>query len=413
MRILVYPHSMEMGGSQLNAVELAGAIRDRGNDVGVFGPDGPLVDAVHGRGLSHVVAPVPRVRPSPAVMRRLSEVVSRGRYDLVHAYEWPPAMEAVYGPFMRFGTPTVCTVMSMAVAPFIPPRLPLTVGTAELAELERGHRDHVSLLEPPVDTELNKPGDQRTARAELGVADSELLIVVVSRLAAQLKLEGILDAVRAVGLLASELPVRLLVAGDGPCRGEIEAEAAQVNAHHGHSIVTLTGNLADPRPAYDAADIILGMGGSALRGMAFAKPLVVQGERGYWRLLEPSSLPVFLKQGWYGIGQGDDGAQVVAAILRRLLSDPGERARLGAFSREVIEERFSLTAAASAQESLYRASIAARPSRLQWGPSLVRPLGQVAGYEVRRKIARRLGRVDADDFNSLAAMARNHKRSTP
>lgn len=412
MRILVYPHSMEMGGSQLNAVELAGAIRDRGHAVGVFGPDGPLVDAVHSRGLSHVVAPVPRVRPSPAVMRRLSDVVHVGRYDLVHAYEWPPAMEAVYGPFMRFGTPAVCTVMSMAVAPFIPPRLPLTVGTAEIAERERGHRDDVSLLEPPVDTGLNRPGDQRSARAGLGVADSELLVVVVSRLAAQLKLEGILDAVRAVGVLASDLPVRLIVAGDGPCRAEVEAAAAQVNARHGRPAVTLTGNLTDPRPVYDAADVVLGMGGSALRGMAFAKPLVVQGERGYWRLLEPASLPVFLTQGWYGIGTGQDGAELVAAILRRLFSDPEERARLGVFSREVIEDRFSLTAAASAQEWRYRSAIAARPSRMRWGPSLVRPLAQVTWYDVRRKIVRRLGTVNADDFNSLAAMTRHHERST-
>ena len=33
MRVLVYPHSMEIGGSQLNAVELGGAVRDLGHDV--------------------------------------------------------------------------------------------------------------------------------------------------------------------------------------------------------------------------------------------------------------------------------------------------------------------------------------------------------------------------------------------
>ena len=413
MKILVYPHSMETGGSQLNAVELAGAIRERGHTVGIFGADGPLVDAVHARGLAHVMAPTPRLRPSPTVMRRLSEVVRVGGYDLVHAYEWPPAMDAVYGPFLRLGTPAVCTIMSMAVAPFIPLRVPLTVGTADLARIERTRRADVTLLEPPVDTLLNRPHDMRAARAGLGVADGELLLVVVSRLAAQLKREGILDAIRAAGSLAAQLPVRLVVAGDGPCRAEIQAAAAQANTACQRDVVTLTGNLDDPRPAYDAADVVLGMGGSALRGMAFAKPLVVQGERGYWRLLDPDSLPVFLTQGWYGIGAGQDGAIILADILRELLGDVGARTRLGAFSRAVVEERFSLSSAASVQESRYRSSIAARPSRVRWAPSLVRPLAQVTAYDVRRKIARRLGRADSDDFNSLAAMARHHRRSTP
>ena len=30
MKVLVYPHTMEIGGCQLNAVETAGALRERG-----------------------------------------------------------------------------------------------------------------------------------------------------------------------------------------------------------------------------------------------------------------------------------------------------------------------------------------------------------------------------------------------
>jgi hypothetical protein len=32
VRVLVYPHTMEIGGCQLNAVETAGALRERGHD---------------------------------------------------------------------------------------------------------------------------------------------------------------------------------------------------------------------------------------------------------------------------------------------------------------------------------------------------------------------------------------------
>jgi glycosyltransferase involved in cell wall biosynthesis len=405
VRILIYPHSMEIGGSQLNAVELGGALARRGHDILVFGEDGPLVDLVHTLGLTHLGAPRPRFRPSPAVMNRLCGAVRQGRIDLVHAFEWPPAMEAVYGPLLRLGTPAVCTVMSMAVARFIPAGLPLTVGTVALAETERARRSFVTVLEPPVDTDLNRPIHPSTSRASFGVADGDFLVVLVSRLAPQLKREGILDAVRAAGALADRIPLRLLIAGDGPSRPEIERAARQANTAAGRDVVTLTGNLADPRPAYDAADVVLGMGGSALRAMAFAKPVVVQGERGYWRLLDRSSLPEFLHQGWYGVGSGQDGSALVAAIMQELYQDPDRRRRLGEFARATVVQRYSLAAAADAQEALYTAAIGTVPSRRRIAPALVRPFAQVAGYEVRRKVSRWRGRAAADDFNTLQAMS--------
>ena len=69
--------------------------------------------------------------------------------------------------------------------------------------------------------------------------------------------------------------------------------------------MVLIGALRDPRPAYAASDIVLGMGGSALRGLSFAKPLVMIGERGFARLFTPETVPEFLQNGMFGIGQGD------------------------------------------------------------------------------------------------------------
>ena len=40
MRIVVYPHRLEIGGSQINAIELAAAVRDLGHEVIVFGQPG-------------------------------------------------------------------------------------------------------------------------------------------------------------------------------------------------------------------------------------------------------------------------------------------------------------------------------------------------------------------------------------
>jgi phosphatidyl-myo-inositol alpha-mannosyltransferase len=408
VRVLVYPHSMEVGGSQLNAVELAGAVRDRGHEVVVLGEDGPLVDVVHRLGLAHLPSNPAARRPSPATVRQLAGLARDRRMDVLHGYEWPPGVEAFLAA--RGRTSPVCTVMSMSVAPFLPRTMPLLVGTEDLraAAAAAGHRS-VTLLEPPVDVVENAPsfppGD---FRAEHGLDPGVPLVVVVCRLVAELKLEGLLAACDAVGALAAaDVPVQLAIVGDGAAGDQVAEAAAKANAHAGRRSVVLTGSLADPRPAYAAADVMLGMGGSALRGLAFGKPLVVQGERGFWSLLTPETRPTFLRQGWYGVGSDVDGraagAVRLARILRPLLAAPGARTQLGTLGRELVVERFSLQAAAALQERVYAEAIANRTGRARLAADAARTVAGVTRHKLSRKWQRWRGAVATDDFNAVAS----------
>ncbi|GAA1788847.1 glycosyltransferase family 4 protein [Agromyces lapidis] len=403
MRIVICPHSLELGGSQRNAIDLATAFVRRGHDVTVFGPDGELVEVLEARGIPFVEAPRPRIRPSYAVMDALCELVDHSFADLVHAFEWPPITEAVYGPYARRRIPVVGTVMSMSVAPFIPDRLPLTVGTRHLLETESGVRRRLHLLEPPIDTAHDRPRDVREARASLSIPDGELVLVIVARLVRELKLEGILSAIAAVGVLGRERPVRLVVAGDGPESEEVTAAAAAQNDRLGRRAVVLLGNVPDPRQVYAAADVVLGMGGSALRGMAFAKPVVVQGELGFWRTLTPESVDGFLVDGWYGRGEGDDGVGALLGELGPLLASAATRRELGEFSRSVVERHYSLDAAADRMEELYVDAIVRGPEIARW--RLLRPYLAVTAYDLDRKVRRRFGAgVARDDFNARPAI---------
>src|SRR5262245_33192283 len=115
---------MEIGGSQLNAVQLAGAVRDRGHDVIVLSELGPLVERVRGLGLQHVEVPTHRRRPSLKVASMLVRLVRERHIEVVHGYEWPPVIDAFFGPGLRHRTPVVGTVLSMSVAPFLPRTVP-------------------------------------------------------------------------------------------------------------------------------------------------------------------------------------------------------------------------------------------------------------------------------------------------
>ena len=136
------------------------------------------------------------------------------------------------------------------------------------------------------------------------MAEDEILLVVVGRLEAWLKLESLERTIVATGMLAQSQRVRLAIVGDGSARTTVEQLARSTNAAVGRRVVDVVGPMVDPRPAYAASDIMLGMGGSALRSMAFAKPLVVLGERGFSRVLDHRSAPLFAFQGWYGLGAG-------------------------------------------------------------------------------------------------------------
>ncbi|MQY03473.1 glycosyltransferase family 4 protein [Actinomadura macrotermitis] len=398
MRILVYPHAMELGGSQLNAVEIAGAVRDLGHEVLVVSEPGPLVARVTAAGMEHVGLDPGRRRPSPATVRLLRGLIAERGIDVVHGYEWPPGLESFHAARGRSDVAAVCTVMSMAVAPFLPPSLPLVVGTEDIRRsvLERrGQRTGaVHLIEPPVDVRANAPDHPaQEFRAEYGLDDDVLDVVVVCRLVPQLKLEGVLTAIDVVGRLSAELPLRLVIVGDGPARAQVEERAAKAGGR-----VVLTGQLDDPRPAYAAASIALGMGGSALRALAFAKPLIVQGEDGFFELLTPGSVDTFLRQGWYGLG--GTGAEALEAILRELAADPGRRAELGTYGRRLVTDRFSLERAAREQEEIYRKALAAAGGRAR--RDALSSTGGVVAYKVGRRYQRLRGTAARDDFNAVA-----------
>ena len=72
MKVIVYAHRLEVGGTQTNAIELAAAVRDmHGWEVILFAQPGPMVELVNARGSDFVPAPDARFHPSMRRMKAL------------------------------------------------------------------------------------------------------------------------------------------------------------------------------------------------------------------------------------------------------------------------------------------------------------------------------------------------------
>ncbi|MFR0636622.1 glycosyltransferase [Arthrobacter sp. LS16] len=410
MRILVYPHDLEMGGSQLNAIDIASQLQDEGHEVIVYGWPGPLVERIKERGLEFIASPRPRFRPTPSIVADLRRLAVERQLDVLHGFEWPPSLECRLAVQGLEGKTSVSTVMSMAVADFIPRDMALTVGTEQIRD-ERARKGYsqVSLLEPPIDTEENRAdaalgGEFRRAH---GIPQDRLLLVVVSRLVPELKLEGILAAIEHVGKLSEHRKVTLAIVGDGSAEDLVAARAAAVNQARPGTIITC-GRMSDPRGAYAAADIMLGMGGSALKSLSFAKPLIVQGENGFWKLLDESSLDEFEWQGWYGVGEGTErGEAALAAELDRILDDEPLRGRLGVFGRRLVQDRYSLQAAAATMEGIYAGALARRQASWQEAVRAGTYFGSYLAERIWQRVQRK---VVMDDFNSRKLLVeRSHR----
>jgi len=355
MRILVYPHDLAIGGSQINAVDLAAGAAAAGHEVVVYGKPGTLVKYIKKRGLRFIPAHPHRYRPGLPRVLELARLAKHERLDLIHAYEWPPCLDAYFGASLISGVPLLCTVLSMAVMPNVPTSVPLIMGTEALGEEARKVQSaHVWVLEPPVDTLQDHPGiSGETFRQRHGISQDERLVIVVSRLAIDLKLDALVRTIDAADLLATRHRIRLFIVGDGEARAALEVRAASVNRRHEREVITLNGAELDPREAYAAGDVVVGMGSSALRALAIGRPVVVQGEHGFSEIFEPATLALFIRQGFFGTGSGEAGANRLARQIDRLLSSTDLADQLGRYGRSIVIERFSLERAVPIQLDIY------------------------------------------------------------
>lgn len=371
MRLLVGLHHLELGGSQLNALDLAVSMRDHGHEVVVFGNyrdrPGPIAELTRQAGLPmitvrHRAERLGRAVPMrPALSRALVEAAQACRADLLHVYEFSLALDAFYGPYVRLGVPVVTTIYGMKVPRWMPRKGELIVGTQELVDQTALFRARPTLIEPPVNTDDDDPAvvDGRAFRAACGITDDEIMIGVVSRLEPDMKAEGVLRAIRAVELL-DDPRLRLVVVGDGPSYADVSAEATRANTALGRPAVVMTGAKDDPRPAYAAADIALGMGGSALRAMAFGRPLVVLGTGGFSLPCAPDTIDYFLRAGFYGVADGALDPTPLAGQIGELVRDAALRARVGRWGRQLVLDRFSLKAAAQTLGEVYDRALTER-----------------------------------------------------
>jgi glycosyltransferase involved in cell wall biosynthesis len=367
MKVLVFAHRLEVGGTQVNAIDLAEGLRDlHGHDVVLFATPGPMTSVIRQKGLRFIAAPDARLHPSPARMRALRDAVRVERPDIIHAWDWWQCLEAYYGVHLPMGVPLIVSDMMMSLTRILPKKLWTTFGAPEVVEQARlSGRAKLGTILPPVDIRLNAPGAVagQDFRDKCGCGPQDLLVVTVSRLAASMKGDSLVATINAVRALGREFPLKFVIVGEGGMRPQLEELAAQANVALGRDAVQCIGAVLDPREAYAAADIVVGMGGSALRGLAFGKPVLVVGEQGFSAPFDADTIESFYFTGMYGRGPADPGDRRFTEHLRSLASSKSRRDANGRLARQFVTERFSLEAMCARLSELCTIAAADKPGK--------------------------------------------------
>ncbi len=392
LRIVIGLEGLALGGCPINAVDLGRTLRDRGHHVRLFALDEDVkVSLLPYAELAGFQVSVLPGRPDVvALSLAIGRFASADDTDVVHVFApWlGPAASVAVAPVARRAA--VVTNWTMSNVSYVPQSVPMILGTRLLQEAaQSGHRSPVWLIEPPVDLAKDRPDPARGAdfRREWGIADDDMAAVLVSRIDSQMKAEGIGYAMRAVAA-SDATRMRLVLVGDGNAFDSIMQEADRINKELGRPAIILTGALRDPHPAYAAANVTLGMGGSALRSLAHGKPLIVVGENGYARIFSPSSAAYFYEFGFFG----DDVEPDPVGHLRELLetaSDVGLRRDLGIFGLSEVQARFALDVAATRLEAIYRDAVSRRPSASRRYAGAVYVLARNLAHEAKTAVLER------------------------
>lgn len=366
IRVLFCVDNLGIGGTELNAVRTAEALdpaRVR-LTVALLGADGELRDRYERLGITIHRFPIGtlRGRRTLAEGRRFVQLLRTERTDVVHCHDmysnvfgsvggrlagvgavivsrrWSntlpdPALRAANGIAYRVGHRVLANSQAVATSlqndEGVSPRRIVVVP---------------NFVEPAA---FDTPAPEAVAagRAALGVLPGETVIGIVARLA---RVKDHATLLRAFAAVRARHPsARLVLVGDGPERGALEALGADLGIT---AAVTFAGTRPHRPNLHHLFDVSVlsslseGFPNSVVEAMAAARPIVATRVGG---------TPDAIAEGITGTLVPPQDPPALAAGIAGILERPADAARMGAAAREAARTSYSQAAVIGRLLSLY------------------------------------------------------------
>ena len=336
------------------------ALREVDTAVAAYRGDGPVREALLARGASAVLLPG-RAGLDPLLPVRLARWIRHTGADVLHTHHLGPFLYGAAAARLA-GVPHVHTEHSHEI--YDAPRrralgrrmddhatvVAVSEEIASWRESVLGRRCIVVPNGVPVPPPATAEGRAR-ARAVLGVAEPDVVVGCVARLAPEKDHRTLLGALHAALPTAPRL--RLILVGDGPERAALTSLASELGLADRVTFLGARSDVADLLPGLDLFTLASrreGLPLSLLEALAAGVPAVTTAV---------GEMPRVLEGGGGRTAPAGDAAQL-AEMLAFAAVSPEWRQSAGRAGRELVGARYSMDAMADAYVHLYRSALHAR-----------------------------------------------------
>jgi glycosyltransferase involved in cell wall biosynthesis len=331
----------EWRGGQSQALLTLRGLGERGHEVELLAArDSPLANRASEAGIK--VHQVRRFGLRGWAARAMRSLIASKRFDLVHLNE-PHALTAAWLarahmrlPLLlsrRIGFPLQKNAVSQAryraVERFV-------ANSKDVAQslIDSGiAAERISIVNEGVEIFPLRTLQQRSsARKHWGVRESEILFGCVSVFVPEKGQRHLIEALPLVRTLHPE--VRLLLAGDGACRAELEALTKRLGQTEA---VLFPGFVKEVAQVYEALDAFVfpsefeGLGTALQAAMAAGLPCISTKRGALAEVVENERTALI----------AEPNGKEFAAMMLRLINDERLRKNLSAAGRREVEQRFS------------------------------------------------------------------------
>lgn len=363
--------SLEFGGLERVVTDLAIAQQAAGHRVGVFSINAttgfrPVLEAA---GIPVIVGNKQGTLDR-SVLRALRAATVGCNVDVIHAHNFVPNYYAAFASlFARSGPALVGTCHDMGLR--LSHRrlrwlyrwsLTRTARVAMVGQqvcdrfvqsgIVAAERAVTVLNGIPVPRFRNTEARRAAARGTLGLAPDAPVIGCVGRLVGLKNHRLLLEQVPA--LAATHPALQIVLAGDGPLRGDLQAQAQALGIADRVHLLGARTDVADLLPAFDVFALpsqTEGLSIALLEACATGLAIVATEVGGNPEIVHQDSTGVLVPV--------DDGPALRAA-LAQLLGDAPRRARLGANACAWVGEHASVEALRAAYDRFYADALSAR-----------------------------------------------------
>lgn len=365
-RVLHVITSLDVGGAQKHLLSLVQGLRRRGHSADVAFFKNPSLEREFRDTGAQLFDLSTRETLSPLLLPRLTSILARGRYQIVHTHllkadtygtlagllaRTPvriaskhndeavlrkPAVAVTHGLISRWNHRVV--VLSDYVGRYV-----ATVGRVDPARITR-----IYYGLPPSSAATREQGLR--LRAELGIPAEAPLMATVGRLTEQ---KGLLYLLQAMVLLRERLPeARLLIVGDAQdgreeCKRELLRSWETLGL--GDSVL-FTGVRSDVPAVMQAIDLFVmaslweGFGLVFLEAMAAGRPIVAT---------RVSAVPEVVQEGVTGLLVPPRDPKALAGAMLELLANPERARQMGSAGLSRLKENFTEDKMVASVEQLY------------------------------------------------------------